>query len=96
MNIKSQIRELGRNMQKRKVYTLQVRKGTQAYGTFISQNIDEVLKKYTDELKKATDKGLYVEHGLIKKTDYGRTVLHCFITKEASLITEWSVLEQES
>ena len=96
MNIKAQIRELGRKMKKRKVYTLQVRKGTQAYGTVISQNIDLVLEKYTDELKKATDNGLYVEHGLTKKTDYGRKVLHCFTIKEASLITEWSVLEQES
>lgn len=82
-------------MKKRKVYTLQVRRGTQAYGTFITQNLDDVLQKYSEELKKSIDAGLYVEHGLTKKTDYGRLVLQCFTIKEASLITEWSVLVEE-
>ena len=96
MNIKAQIRELGENMKKRKVYTLQVRRGNQAYGTVISQNLDEVLNKYAEELTKAVDAGLYVEHGLTKETDYGRVVLHCFIERDNTLETEWSVLVEET
>lgn len=83
-------------MQKRKVYTLQVRRGNQAYGTFVSQNLDDVLRKYTEELKKSIDAGMYVEHGITKRTDYGRTVIQSFVGKDTPLETEWSVLMEQT
>ena len=83
-------------MKKRKVYTLQVRRGNQAYGTFISQNLEDVLSQYADELKKAIDNGMYVEHGITKPKDFGRTVLQCFVSRKGTLVTEWSVLAEET
>lgn len=93
---KLQLAALGRNMKKRKVYTLQVRRGNQAYGTFISQNLEDVLSRYAEELKKAIDNGLYVEHGVTKPKDFGRTVLQCFVSRDVTLLTEWSVLVEET
>ena len=91
-----QLAELGRKMEKQKVYTLQVRRGNQAYGTFISQNLEEVLSRYAEELKKAIDNGLYVEHGITKPRDFGRTALQCFVSRDVTLLTEWSVLVEET